>query len=174
MQGDGYHSVPGDPPHKVRRVVVVMSNTESAQAAKPRVITEDDVRALSRFHDESGHAVSFYFKPGHGPGSERDGMLMNLRARDIISNDFLRGEKSHGLLRDLDAVLELSEEAVDGEGPVKVVFACHDRGVWQEFSVPSSARIIRLEAGNQFDVGPLLRLLQKGDAASVSVSHKTT
>ena len=155
-----------------------MSNAEFAEAEKPRVITQDDVNALARFCDESGHAVSFYFKPGSGPNKERDGMLMNLRAHDIISNDFLRGEKNHGLLRDLDAVLELSEEAVSGEGPVRIVFACHDRGVWQEFSLPSSARIVRLEAGNRFEVGPLLRLLQNSDTATNSffpkaVSQKT-
>jgi hypothetical protein len=149
-----------------------MSNPESAQAEKPRVITQDDVKALSRFHDESGHAVSFYFKPGAGPDKERDGMLMNLKAHDIISNDVLRGEKNHGLLRDLDAVLELSEQAVSGQGPVKVVFACHDRGVWQEFTLPSSGRIIRLEAGKRFDVGPLLRLLQDNDTATNSFLPK--
>jgi hypothetical protein len=150
-----------------------MSNPEVAQTEKPRLVTEEDVKALSRFRDESGHAVSFYFKPEPGPRGEHDGMLMNLRARDIISNDFLRGEKNHGLLRDLDAVLELSESLVDQEGPLTVVFACHDRGVWQEFVVPSSARIVKLEAGKQFEVGPLLRLLQKEDTASVGVSQKT-
>lgn len=141
-----------------------MSNSEFVQAAPSRAITEDDLKALSQFCDERGHAVSFYFKPGAGPRSQRDGMLVNLRAHDIISNDFLREEKSHGLLRDLDAVLEVSE-GVENEGPMKVVFACHDKGVWQEFSVPSSAPIIRLEAGRQFEIGPLLRLLQKDNVA---------
>lgn len=149
-----------------------MPNPEFAQTEKPRVITEDDVRALARFRDESGHAVSFYFKPEPGPSGEHDAMLMNLRARDIISNDFLRGEKNHGLLRDLDAVLELSETVVDHEGPLTVVFACHDRGVWQEFTVPSSVRIARLEAGKQFEVGPLLRLLQNGNMMSAGISQK--
>ncbi len=136
-----------------------MPNSEFAQAARGRAITQDDLKALAQFCDERGHAVSFYFKPGAGPRSQRDGMLVNLRAHDIISNDFLRGEKNHGLLRDLDAVLEVSE-AVDHDGPMKVVFACHDQGVWQEFSLPSSERIISLEAGKRFDIGPLLRLLQ--------------
>jgi len=141
-----------------------MSNSEYVQAPPSRVITEDDLNALSQFCDERGHAVSFYFKPGAGPRSQRDGMLVNLRAHDIISNDFLREEKSHGLLRDLDAVLEVSE-GVEHEGPMKVVFACHDKGVWQEFSVPFSASIIRLEAGKQFEIGPLLRLLRKDNVA---------
>lgn len=144
-----------------------MSNPESARAVPGRLVTEDDLKALAQFHDEHGHAVSFYFKPGEGPRTERDGMLVNLRAHDIISNDFLREEKSHGLLRDLDAVLEISEGA-EQAGPMKVVFACHDRGVWQEFNVPASTRLIRLEAGKQFDIGPLLRLLRKDKASSTN------
>ncbi len=129
-----------------------------------RPVTDDDLKALAQFRDERGHAVSFYFKPGEGPRSGRDGMLLNLRAHDIISNDFLREDKSHGLLRDLDAVLEISE-GMEQTGPMKVVFACHDQGVWQEFSVPASARLIRLETGKQFEIGPLLRLLHKDESS---------
>jgi hypothetical protein len=89
---------------------------------------------------------------------------MNLRVRDIISNHFLCGDKGHGLLRDLDSVLELCEARVGEPGPATVVFACHDRGIWCEFTVPASSRIVRLEAGKQFDLEPLMRLLRSQEA----------
>ncbi|HEX7285939.1 MAG TPA: hypothetical protein VF532_07135 [Candidatus Angelobacter sp.] len=133
-----------------------------------RVVTEADLKSLAEFHDEHGHAVSFYFRPGDG--SERDGALMNLRVRNLISNHFLCGEKSHGLLRDLDAILELSEAKTEQPGQVKVVFACHDQGIWCEFTVPSSARIVRLEAGKKFDVSPLLRLLHPGNGLAANIA----
>jgi hypothetical protein len=135
-----------------------------------RAVTEADLKSLAEFHDEHGHAVSFYFRPGDGTGSERDGTLMNLRVRNIISNHFLCGEKSHGLLRDLDAVLELSETKTEQPGHVKVVFACHDQGIWCEFTVPSSARIVRLETGKEFDVAPLLRLLHAGNSLEANIA----
>lgn len=133
-------------------------------------VTEADLKSLAEFHDEHGHAVSFYFKPEDGTGSQRDGALMNHRVRNIISTHFLCGEDSHGLLRDLDAVLELSEARTGQAGEVKVVFACHDQGIWREFSVPSSARIVRLETGKEFDVAPLLRLLHAGGSLSANIA----
>lgn len=162
---DECHSFTGPCSHKVTRMGGI-SNSEWGRVRKSMTATEDDLKSLSQFHDEQGHAVSFYFRPGTGTGSERDGMLMNLRARDIISNHFLCGDKGHGLLRDLDAVLELCEAGMQQSGPVKVVFACHDQGIWREFSVPSSARIVRLEAGKEFDLAPLMHLLHTDGGAS--------
>jgi hypothetical protein len=136
------------------------SNSEQVHDGRINSVTTRDLESLSQFRDETGHAVSFYFRPATGAGGERDGMLMNLRVRDIISNHFLCGDKGHGLLRDLDSVLELCEARVDETGPATVVFACHDRGIWHEFTVPSPIRIVLLEAGNQFDLEPLMRLLR--------------
>jgi len=139
--------------------MAAVSNSERVQEGQSKRLTKHDLESLAQFHDDHGHAVSFYFKPGPGAGSERDDILINLRVRDIISNHFLCGDKGHGLLRDLDSVMELCEAGVEASGPAKVVFACHEKGVWREFTVPASARIVRLEAGNQFDLEPLMRLL---------------
>jgi hypothetical protein len=136
------------------------SNSERVQQDSGKRLTQHDLESLARFHDDHGHAVSFYFKPGGG--SERDDVLINLRVRDIISNHFLCGDKGHGLLRDLDSVMELCDAGIEASGPAKVVFACHEKGVWREFTVPSSARIVRLEAGDHFDLEPLMRLLRAG------------
>ena len=134
------------------------SNSARVEQDSNKRLTKHDLESLAQFHDDHGHAVSFYFKPG--AGSERDDVLINLRVRDIISNHFLCGDKGRGLLRDLDSVLELCEAGIEASGPAMVVFACHEKGVWREFTVPSSARIVRLEAGNQFDLEPLMRLLR--------------
>ncbi len=136
-----------------------MSNTGlRAEVVQEDTLSAQDISFLAEFEDNRGHAVSFYFKPAPGAGGQRDAMLMNLRVHDIITNDFGRGHRSHGLLRDLDAVLEKAEQASDCS-QLKVIFACHDRGIWREFDVPASGRMVRLEAGKRFDLAPLLRLM---------------
>lgn len=132
-----------------------------------RAVTREDLQALGCVHDPCGHAVSFYYKPGPGKLVERDAMIVNLRARDIISNSFGGDKPNSGLLRDLDDVLKICEECTDQHGPLKVVFACQEQGVWEEFDLPSSAiRIVRLEVGTQFDLTPLMRLMPADTAAA--------
>ncbi|MBZ5533148.1 MAG: hypothetical protein LAO20_17090 [Acidobacteriia bacterium] len=130
-------------------------------ATSHRAATLQDLQTLAGFHDPAGNAVSFYFKPGQGEAAERDAMIAQLRARSIISDSFGQEKPHSGLLRDLDAVMKISEETEAG-APMKVVFACHDQGVWEEFDLPSGQRIVRIEAGKQFDLAPLQRLLQQG------------
>ncbi|HET7873797.1 MAG TPA: hypothetical protein VFL42_14875, partial [Terriglobales bacterium] len=63
-----------------------MSRVSSSERVREgKAVTELDLESLARFRDDHGHAVSFYFRPGAGAGKERDGMLMSLRVRDIIS-----------------------------------------------------------------------------------------
>lgn len=151
-----------------------MSNTGlRVEVAREETLSAQDISFLSEFEDSRGHAVSFYFRPSSGAAGERDAMLINLRVHDIITNDFGRGHRNHGLLRDLDAVLEKAEGASDS-GPLKVIFACHDRGIWREFEVPASGRMVRLEAGKRFDLGPLLRVMdfnRDADHATAAVTR---
>jgi hypothetical protein len=125
-----------------------------------RAPTRHDLARLEKLGDAGGHAVSFYFRPGEGKLAERDAMIVNLRARDIISNSYEQDKPNLCLLRDLDAVMKLSEDASRPDASLKVVFACHDRGIWEEFDLPCDKRIVRLEAGDSFDLAPLRRLLE--------------
>lgn len=125
----------------------------------PRVPTPWDLEILSRLRDASGHAVSFYFKPGEGKLAERDAMIVSLRARDIISNSYGQEKPNSSLLRDLDAVMKISESSVL-DAPLKVIFACHEQGIWEEFELPVCRRMVRLEAGDAFDLTPLRSLLE--------------
>lgn len=96
-------------------------------------------------------------------------MIVNLRARDVISNCFGQGKSNSGLLRDLDALLAISEESADPHAPMKVVFACHEQGIWEEFELPSSAiSFVRLEVGTQFDLAPLQRLVSPEGPTSLT------
>lgn len=125
-----------------------------------RAPTCQDVENLSKVRDAGGHAVSFYFKPGEEKLAERDAMIVNLRARDIISNSYGQEKPNLSLLRDLDAVMKIAEDADGPESPLKIVFACRERGIWEEFEIPTSNRIVRLEAANSFDLSLLRRLAQ--------------
>lgn len=132
-----------------------------------RAATREDLQNLARVQDVGGHAVSFYFKPGPGSLVQRDAMIVNLRVRDIISNSFMGEKPSGGLIRDLDDVLQLSEEHTGDQPLLKVVFACRNQGVWEEFELPSSViRMVRLEVGKQFDLAPLMRLMQTDELKS--------
>jgi hypothetical protein len=86
-------------------------------------------------------------------------MIVSLRARDIISNSYGQEKPNSSLLRDLDAVMKISESSVL-DAPLKVIFACHEQGIWEEFELPVCRRMVRLEAGDAFDLTPLRSLLE--------------
>ena len=92
--------------------------------------------------------------------AERDAMIVSLRARDIISNSYGQEKPNSSLLRDLDALMKVSEEAGVPDAPLKVIFACHEQGIWEEFELPVGRRMVRLEAGDAFDLTPLRSLLE--------------
>jgi hypothetical protein len=144
----------------VEQVGVVHKSNYPAVSSAHRAPTRQDLEMLSKLRDLGGHAVSFYFKPAEGKLSERDAMIVNLRARDIISDSYGQERPNLPLLRDLDAVMKISEDSGSADAPLKIVFACHEKGIWEEFEVPSAKHIVRLEAGDAFDLTPLRRLLQ--------------
>lgn len=144
-----------------------MAKVKHHEAYVHRAPTREDLQRLARIQDPSGNAVSFYFKPGPGNLAERDSVIVNLRARDIISNSFAGEKPNCSLIRDLDDVLQISEECTAEQSPLRVVFACRNQGIWEEFELPSSvARLVRLEVGRQFDLAPLMRLLQAGQTST--------
>lgn len=148
--------------------MILMSTAPHSRRVQPvastaRVVTREDLKALADFRDESGHAVTFYFKPGGGANAARDAKLVQLESRNVISNAFATGFRKSGLLRDLDEVLQISENAEESEAKMKVVFACRERGLWLEYDVPTEGRHVRLHVGNHFDLAPLLRALDSPD-----------
>ncbi len=142
--------------------MTAVSNLQQAHAVDEplQTPTSEQFALLEQFSDETGHAVSFYFKPAPGRDAELDLLALRIKARDMFSRDFEAGRKSTGLLRDLDGCLEAAEMAAEGDdAPLKVVFACHDRGIWLEYELPSRARLLRMEAGRKFNLEPLFRRL---------------
>lgn len=131
-----------------------------------KIVTREDLKTLADFRDENSHAVTFYFKPAGGANAARDAKVVQLEARDVISSAFATGLRKSGLLRDLDEILQISENAPESEGLMKVVFACRERGVWLEYDIPAEGRHVRLHVGNHFDLAPLLRAL---DASAETV-----
>ncbi|HEX2327119.1 MAG TPA: hypothetical protein VHN74_00235 [Candidatus Angelobacter sp.] len=137
------------------------SNEISLARLKALAPQPDDLVVLGNFSDENGHAVSFYYRPVESSHASYDSMLLNLRVRDIISNSFSVERRTSGLLRDLDHCLELAEQTPAEYQAMRAVFACHDRGIWMEFEVPSSAHLVRVEARKSFNLGPLLRAMEQ-------------
>lgn len=125
----------------------------------------DELNDLSKFRDEAGHAVTFYFHPSPGPNARRDATAMEFRARDVFSDHFSPEQHNSGLLRDLDHCMQIVEETTGADSQLRIVFACHDRGIWKEFLVPFQGRMLQLEAGTNFDVAPLQALCREKSEA---------
>lgn len=147
-----------------------------AVSARVRALTPhaDDLLALGKFSDEKKHAISFYYRPGDETHGSHDAMLLNFRVRDIISNNFSAEHRTSGLLRDLDHCLEIAEQTPEEYPCLRAVFACHDRGIWMEFEVPSAVHLVRVETGNTFNLAPLLRALEQQDSFVPSEAGTTT
>ena len=141
-------------------------SAHSVPSARLRALTphSDDLLALGKFADDNQHAISFYYRPGDSTRGAHDAMLLNFRVRDIISNSFSPERRTSGLLRDLDHCLEIAEQTPEEYPCLRAVFACHDRGIWMEFEVPSSVHLVRVETGSSFNLGPLLRALEQQES----------
>jgi hypothetical protein len=145
--------------------MTVASNADRhAPADSKKFISREELEAISHFHDEGGHAVSFYFKAAPETEGDLNLLAMNDKVCQLISRDFDGGHIDAGLIRDLNHCLKVAEQNLELVSPLKVVFACHKRGVWLEYDLPVSSHILRLEAGTHFNVAPLFRLTQTQDA----------
>ncbi len=126
------------------------------------VVLHEDLLALARFEDERERAVSFYFSsPSFSDQSHHEQTIeVKQLVRSILGSHLEQFPRSNGLLADLDAVMESAEEMREASLGFKAVFACRDKGVWQEFGLPTRTAIQFLKTGKRFSLVPLLRAME--------------
>ena len=128
-------------------------------------IRRQDVERLADFHAPNHNAVTFYFIPRTPQdNSHREEAI---RLKDMLRNSELRETtKSHGLKNDLDKIQQRAEE-LDHAGESKAIFACSDRGIYEEYDIPTLEGETSLHVSRQFHLKPLISVLEHSEAVCI-------
>lgn len=122
------------------------------------MMSREELRQLASFEcrHPSEVAVSFYFKPStpHDKSHREEAILAKDIVRKTLQEVEAEGE-SRDAVADLECILQLAERLHGNQARSKAVFACHARGIWQEFDVPTVAASTRLYVNRRFQLKPL-------------------
>ncbi|HUK48891.1 MAG TPA: host attachment protein [Terriglobales bacterium] len=122
------------------------------------MISREELRQLASF--ECRHpgelAISFYFKPTTPQDkSHREEAIL---AKDLVRKTLQElsvNADGRDATNDLERILQLAERMHGNQARSKAVFACHARGIWQEFDVPAVAPSTKLYVNRRFHLKPL-------------------
>lgn len=122
------------------------------------MISREELRQLASF--ECRHpgevAISFYFKPSTPQDkSHREEAIL---AKDIVRKTLQEVQaegESRDAVADLERIAQMAERLHGNQARSKAVFACHARGIWQEFDVPTVAASTRIFVNRRFHLKPL-------------------
>ena len=125
------------------------------------IVTAADLTDLASFCDEQAHAISFYFSLATTPdNSHREEHIAVKRLIQQAHDNVPRSDLPASLTKDLEQILSTAEEISLDPARLKVIFACRDRQVWQEFEIPTRRSISLLDVGRRFRLAPLMAALQ--------------
>lgn len=128
-------------------------------------VTREDLLELAKFCDEHAHAVSFYFGLASTPdNSHREEVIAIKRLVQEVS---ATASAPVALARDLEEILAIAEEIRLNPTRLRAVFACGEEARWQEFDLPATRSIRRMQMGRHFRLVPLLATLQTCEPYSV-------
>src|SRR5690349_14441997 len=122
------------------------------------MISREELRQLASFECRGADelAISFYFQPSTPQNKSH-------REEGIVAKDLVRktlqelqlNPRSHSAADDLERILRLAESLHGNQARAKVVFACSDRKIWQEFDLPPVPSQTRLFVNRRFHLKPL-------------------
>jgi peptide subunit release factor 1 (eRF1) len=121
------------------------------------MITREEIRQLAQVESTEGCAISFYFQP-HTPQnkSHREDTIL---VKDLVRDALRKAERgaNHAALReDLAKVLQIAEGLHGNHSRGKVIFACHDQGIWREVDIPSRMEHSQITVNSRFHLRPLV------------------
>lgn len=121
------------------------------------MITREEIRQLAQVESTEGCAISFYFQP-HTPQnkSHREDAIL---VKDLVRDALRKAERNgnHAALReDLAKVLQIAEGLHGNHSRGKVIFACHDQGIWREADIPSRQEHSQITVNSRFHLRPLV------------------
>jgi hypothetical protein len=125
------------------------------------IVTAADLADLAGFCDEQAHAISFYFSLATTPdNSHREEFIAVKRLIQQAHDNIGPSHVPTSLTKDLEQILSTADEISLDPAQLKVVFACRERQVWQEFEIPTHRAISLLDVGRRFRLAPLMAALQ--------------
>ena len=124
-------------------------------------VTRENLLELANFCDEHAHALSFYFSLASiGDKSHKEEVITIKRLIQEVSGKFAPEPTPATLSKDLEDILAVAEEIRLNPARLRVVFACGEKAVWEEFDLPASRSISRLQLGRHFHLLPLMAAMQ--------------
>jgi peptide subunit release factor 1 (eRF1) len=121
------------------------------------MITREEIRQLAQVESTEGCAISFYFQPhtSQNKSHREDAILVKDLVRDALRKAE-RGANHAALREDLAKVLQIAEGLHGNHSRGKVIFACHDQGIWREVDIPSRMEHSQITVNSRFHLRPLV------------------
>ena len=124
-------------------------------------VTAADLTNLASFCDEQAHAISFYFSLATTPdNSHREEFIAVKRLIQQAHDNIVPSHVPTPLAKDLEQILSTADEISLDPARLKVIFACCERQMWQEFEIPTHRSISLLDVARRFRLAPLMAALQ--------------
>ena len=127
-----------------------------------RVVTRENLSTLAAFCDQKATAVSFGFGCVTTPDSaHREEVIATKRlVQEVIASSAPESAPPARLAKDLEEIVAVAATIRLHPSRLRLVFACGEQDVWQEFDLPSTKRLSFLRVGRRFDLAPLMLALQ--------------
>lgn len=125
---------------------------------------------LAQYSDEQTRLISFYFSlSSFSDKSHREELLSIKHLIASAQQKLPMGRDTSGVSEDLEQISNMRESIRAVPSVFRVVFACSDKQIWQEFRLPLCRSISSLEISRNFRIVPLLRALQECDPYVVAL-----
>ncbi len=135
-----------------------------------RVVTRENLSTLAAFCDQKATAVSFGFGCVTTPDSaHREEVIAIKRLVQEAIASFAPESAPARLSKDLEEIVAVAETIRLHPSRLRLVFACGEQDVWQEFDLPSTKRLSFLRVGRRFDLAPLMLALQSAAPYCVTI-----
>ncbi len=121
-------------------------------------VTREDLLELAKFCDEHAHAISFYFGLASTPDKSHREEVSAIKR--LVQEVSATASAPVALAGVLEEILAIAEEIRLNPSRLRAVFACAEKSKWQEFDLPATRSIRRMQMGRHFHLVPLLAALQ--------------
>lgn len=118
------------------------------------MIPREELLQLAEVVSPEGCAISFYYQPP-APADrshKADAILIKDAVQQALQNN---EDKPQHLRRDLQRILDMSEQLRNQHDRGRVIFACSDKDVWKEFDVPPHLPGTQVVVNSRFHLRPI-------------------
>lgn len=121
------------------------------------MITREEIRHLAQFESPKACAISFYYQPQtpQDKSHRKEAILI----KDLVRETLRKAERNGNdaaLREDLQRILQIAEGLHGNHSRARVIFACHELGVWRELDVPPRVGESQITVNSRFHLRPLV------------------